>query len=87
MACTEYIISLAQIGKLIEDNGGKIVNLDDEKLTHVVLDKRDDSRRRDLMKRTSKYVRRALPFSGSTQTDMQAKASKPRPLGFRRGVH
>jgi DNA ligase-4 len=68
MVSTEYIISLAQIAKLIEDNGGKIVSLDDEKLTHVVLDKRDDSRRRELMKRTSEYARRALPFSGSTQT-------------------
>jgi DNA ligase-4 len=70
MACTEHIISLAQIAKLIEDNGGKIVSLDDEKLTHVVLDKRDDSRRRELTKRTSKYVRCALLFSGSTQTDI-----------------
>lgn len=55
--------SLAQIAKLIEDNGGKIVNLDDEKLTHVVLDKRDDSRRRDLMKRTSKPKYRNLVLS------------------------
>jgi DNA ligase 4 len=54
MAYTEYIVSLARIAKLIEDNGGKIVNLDDGKLTHIVLDKRDDSRRRELMKRTSK---------------------------------
>ncbi len=37
------------------DNGGQIAELDDPKLTHVVLDKRDDSRRRELMKRTSKY--------------------------------
>jgi DNA ligase-4 len=56
MACTKYIVSLSRIAKLIEDNGGKIVDLDDRKLTHIVLDKRDDSRRRELMKRTSKYV-------------------------------
>lgn len=56
MAYTEYIVSLARIAKLIEDNGGKIVDLDDGKLTHIILDKRDDSRRRELMKRTSKYV-------------------------------
>lgn len=56
MAYTEYIVSLARIAKLIEDNGGKIVDLDNGKLTHIILDKRDDSRRRELMKRTSKYV-------------------------------
>ncbi|KAI9453421.1 DNA ligase 4 [Lactarius psammicola] len=55
--------SLTRIAKLIEDNGGKIVNLDDEKLTHVVLDKRDDSRRRELMKRTSKPKHRNLVLS------------------------
>ncbi|KAH8996143.1 DNA ligase 4 [Lactarius hatsudake] len=55
--------SLARIAKLIEDNGGKIVNLDDEKLTHIVLDKRDDSRRRELMKRTSKPKHRNLVLS------------------------
>ncbi|KAH9074828.1 ATP dependent DNA ligase domain-containing protein [Lactarius deliciosus] len=55
--------SLARITKLIEDNGGKIVNLDDEKLTHIVLDKRDDSRRRELMKRTSKPKHRNLVLS------------------------
>lgn len=55
--------SLARIAKLIEDNGGKIVNIDDEKLTHIVLDKRDDSRRRELMKRTSKPKHRNLVLS------------------------
>ena len=37
-------------------NGGKIVDLDDPKLTHVVLDKRDTARRKKLMKQTSRYV-------------------------------
>jgi len=55
--------SLARIAKIIEDNGGKIVNLDDGKLTHIVLDKRDDSRRRELMKRTSKPKHRNLVLS------------------------
>jgi len=55
--------SLAQMAKLIEDNGGKIVDLDDGKLTHIVLDKRDDSRRRELMKRTSKPKHRNLVLS------------------------
>lgn len=49
------MISFERIAKLIEENGGQIAKLDDEKLTHVVIDKRDDSRRRELMKRTSKY--------------------------------
>ncbi|KAF8273171.1 ATP dependent DNA ligase domain-containing protein [Lactarius quietus] len=55
--------SLTRIAKLIEDNGGKVVKLDDGKLTHIVLDKRDDSRRRELMKRTSKPKHRNLVLS------------------------
>jgi DNA ligase 4 len=51
---TKGIISFERISKLIVDNGGRIAELDDAKLTHVVLDKRDDNRRRELMKRTSK---------------------------------
>jgi hypothetical protein len=51
---TKGIISFERISKLIVDNGGRIAELDDAKLTHVVLDKRDDIRRRELMKRTSK---------------------------------
>ncbi|KAF8478230.1 hypothetical protein F5888DRAFT_1062908 [Russula emetica] len=46
--------SFERISKLIVDNGGRIAELEDAKLTHVVLDKRDDNRRRELMKRTSK---------------------------------
>lgn len=56
MTFTKSVISFERILKLIVDNGGQIAELDDAKLTHVVLDKRDDSRRRELMKRTSKYV-------------------------------
>lgn len=48
--------SFAQLSKLITDNGGKVVDLADPKLTHVVVDKRDVSRRLELMKRTSKLV-------------------------------
>jgi len=44
------------LSKLIVDNGGKIVGLDESKLTHVVVDKRDESRRLELIKRTSKFV-------------------------------
>lgn len=38
----------------IEENGGKVVGLDDPKLSHIVLDKRDTSRRLILMQRTAK---------------------------------
>ncbi|KAI0289553.1 DNA ligase 4 [Russula brevipes] len=55
--------SFERIAKLIEENGGQIANLDDEKLTHVVIDKRDDSRRRELMKRTSKPKHRNIVLS------------------------
>lgn len=41
---------------MITENGGKIVGIDEPKLTHVVVDKRDDSRRVALMSRTSKFV-------------------------------
>ncbi|VDB87968.1 unnamed protein product [Peniophora sp. CBMAI 1063] len=55
--------SLAAIGALISDNGGRVTDLDDPKLTHVVLDKRDDSRRRELMQTTSQPKRRHLVLS------------------------
>ncbi|KAJ6581402.1 ATP dependent DNA ligase domain-containing protein [Mycena capillaripes] len=52
--------SFVELAKIITDNGGKVVDLDEPKLTHVVIDKRDDSRRVELMKRTSKPKRRHL---------------------------
>jgi len=55
--------SFERISKLIVDNGGRIAELEDAKLTHVVLDKRDDNRRRELMKRTSKPKHRNLVLS------------------------
>lgn len=39
---------------LIASNGGRIVGLDEPKLTHIAVDRRDTSRRLELMKRTSK---------------------------------
>lgn len=48
--------SFVDISKLIQENGGRVVGLTEPKLTHVVIDKRDDSRRIELIKRTSKYV-------------------------------
>ena len=45
--------SFHNVSRNIEENGGKIVDLDNPKLTHIVLDKRDVSRRIALMQRTS----------------------------------
>ena len=47
-------VSFRDVSRNIKENGGKIVDLDDPKLTHIVLDKRDVSRRIVLMQRTSK---------------------------------
>jgi DNA ligase-4 len=44
------------MAKLITENGGRIGDLDDPKLTHILLDKRDVSRRKELSSRTSKSV-------------------------------
>ncbi|CDO73307.1 hypothetical protein BN946_scf185008.g69 [Trametes cinnabarina] len=54
---------LSEVAKLITDNGGRVVDLDDPKLTHVVLDKRDISRRKELIARTSQPKRRQLVVS------------------------
>lgn len=51
-----YRTSFAQLSVTIRDNGGKVVDLDEPKLTHIIIDKRDDSRRLELMKRTAKSV-------------------------------
>lgn len=48
--------SFAEVEKLITENGGRLGDLNEPKLTHVVLDRRDESRRLELIKRTSKYV-------------------------------
>lgn len=62
--CEEDIsITFDQVSRSIRENGGKIVALDDPKLTHVVLDKRDDSRRLTLIQRTSRPKRRRLVIS------------------------
>jgi DNA ligase-4 len=44
---------LEKIADIITTNGGKIVGLHEGKLTHVVLDKRDVTRRIELIKATS----------------------------------
>ncbi|KAF7309720.1 DNA ligase [Mycena indigotica] len=55
--------SFAELEAVIGKHGGKVVDLNDVKLTHVVLDKRDTSRRVELIKRTSKPKRRRLVTS------------------------
>ncbi|KAJ7760471.1 DNA ligase IV [Mycena metata] len=55
--------SFVKLAKLIKDNGGKVVDLNEPKLTHIVIDKRDDSRRVELMRRTAKPKRRRLVIS------------------------
>ncbi|KAF8347685.1 DNA ligase 4 [Amanita rubescens] len=59
--------TFSDISKSIIANGGKIVDLDNPKLTHIVLDKRDDSRRISLMQYTSKPRRRHLVISDYIQ--------------------
>jgi DNA ligase-4 len=60
--------SFAELAKTITENGGRIVDLDEPKLTHVVVDKRDDSRRQELIKRTSKSVILCYHFEGRVLT-------------------
>ncbi|KAM6496937.1 DNA ligase IV [Amanita muscaria] len=55
--------AFSEVSNLITANGGQVVDLDDPKLTHVVLDKRDDSRRIELVRRTSKPKRRQFVIS------------------------
>ncbi|KAJ3571822.1 hypothetical protein NP233_g3508 [Leucocoprinus birnbaumii] len=53
----------AKIAQIIQTNGGKIVELGESKLTHVILDKRDCARRLELIKATSQPKRRHLVIS------------------------
>lgn len=60
--------SFEEAEKLIISNGGRVVDLDEPKLTHVVIDKRDDSRRLELMRRTAKPKRKYLILSNFIQS-------------------
>ncbi|KAH9839814.1 DNA ligase 4 [Rhodofomes roseus] len=55
--------SFERVANAIKENGGRVADLDDPKLTHVVVDKRDASRRLELIQRTSKPKRRHLVIS------------------------
>jgi DNA ligase-4 len=68
------------VAALITSNGGRVVGLDEPKLTHIVVDKRDVSRRLELMKRTSKYVSERQPFWGIHLTFACAVRPKRRHL-------
>ncbi|KAI8996590.1 DNA ligase 4 [Trametes punicea] len=65
----------AEIKKLIQENGGRIVDLDDPKLTHVILDKRDTGRRKELIARTAQDPSGDiwLSLSGSTSPWRKAR--------------
>ncbi|KZP16598.1 ATP-dependent DNA ligase [Athelia psychrophila] len=52
--------NFAEISKAITENGGRIVDLDEPKLTHVVIDRLDATRRLKLIERTSQPKRRRL---------------------------
>jgi len=52
--------NFAEISGKITENGGKIVDLDEPKLTHVIVDKLDATRRVKLIERTSRPKRRRL---------------------------
>ncbi|CAK5273980.1 unnamed protein product [Mycena citricolor] len=55
--------SFDELAQLIEGSGGKIVDLDEARLTHIVIDKRDDSRRVEFIRRTAQPKRRRLVIS------------------------
>lgn len=59
--------SFEDLSSQIMGNGGKIVDLDDPKLTHVVVDRLDATRRLKLIERTSKWVRLFRLLDTSTE--------------------
>ncbi|KAJ3711055.1 ATP dependent DNA ligase domain-containing protein [Lentinula raphanica] len=59
--------SLDKVKEVIIEHGGRIVGLDEPKLTHIVIDKRDTSRRVELMKRTAIPKHRRLIVSDYVQ--------------------
>ncbi|KAH7914811.1 ATP dependent DNA ligase domain-containing protein [Hygrophoropsis aurantiaca] len=59
----EIAQNFTHLSNVIQENGGRIVGLDNRHLTHVILDKRDDSRRLVLLQRTSQPKRRRLIVS------------------------
>jgi BRCA1 C Terminus (BRCT) domain len=56
LAKLSYATRFTELSTTIRDNGGKVVDFNEPKLTHIIIDKRDDSRRLELMKRTAKSV-------------------------------
>lgn len=68
--------SFDELSRLIVENGGKVVDLGEPKLTHVVIDKRDISRRAELMKRTSKYVAHLYTYLLLTLSSIQGRSDE-----------
>ncbi|KAF9071362.1 DNA ligase 4 [Rhodocollybia butyracea] len=59
--------SFAKVKELLIEHGGRIVDLDEAKLTHIVIDKRDISRRVELDRRTCNPKHRRLIVSDYVQ--------------------
>lgn len=55
---SEIHVNFQQVRKDLVKYGGTVVDLEDPQLTHILYDRRDDSRRIQLMRRTSKPKRR-----------------------------
>lgn len=61
-----------ELARKIRANGGKITDsLNESKLTHIVLDKRDTSRRAELNKRTSKPKRKHLVLTSFVEACLE----------------
>ncbi|KAJ7583239.1 DNA ligase 4 [Mycena floridula] len=65
--------SFGLLAKTIEENGGRIVDLDDPELTHIIIDKRDDGRRVALIKRTFQPKYRCLILSEYIEACLEEK--------------
>ncbi|KAE9399995.1 DNA ligase 4 [Gymnopus androsaceus JB14] len=65
--------SLSEVKDLILEHGGRIVDLDDPKLTSIIMDKRDTSRRLELMRRTAKPKHRRLIVSDYVEACIEEK--------------
>ncbi|KXN86594.1 DNA ligase 4 [Leucoagaricus sp. SymC.cos] len=64
---------LGKIAEIIRANGGRIVDVYEPKLTHVVVDKRDATRRLELIKATSRPKRRHLVISEFIEACVEEK--------------
>jgi len=73
--------------RITKENGGQIAELEDAKLKHVVSDKWDDSTRRELMKRTSKYGLLHLVPASFLAEELTRMTNQSTGIWFCRGMH